>query len=102
MGASRKLVAGLALGAALAAGALTGCSKASPEEFKAELIKAGMSEKDATCIEAEMKAKNIEIPRYSEMSAEQSNKLSEVTASCVIKGAGLDPGSVTIPSVTTP
>ncbi len=99
MSPTRKLFASLAIGASILGGAAVGgcSSKATPEEFKAELVKNGIKDSTAQCIIDEMKKQNVEIPRFSEMKTEDSDKLAKLSGDCAIKEFGLDPATVTTP-----
>lgn len=83
-------------------GAASCSSTVSNEEFKQELVKAGLPEKDAQCIIDGMQAKGVKVKRYSEMSSEDTAVITQAATDCAMKSAGLDPKQMSITTPTTP
>lgn len=101
MRSTRKFLATTAVGASLLGGMLlSSCSTTiSNDDFKKELVSAGMAEKDAQCIIDDMKAKGVEVKKYADMSADETKVITDAATSCAFKSLGMDPNSVSIPSI---
>lgn len=67
----------------------SGTGAVTMEEFRAELIEAGMTATDADCIVNELAARGFEVRRYEELTEEDTKVITDVAVDCALKGAGL-------------
>ena len=98
MGASRKLVGGLAIGAAFfSSSLLTACSNTvSKADFKKELDDAGLGGTvDTQCLVDGLETKGFKFRKYDVggLSADENKMIADVTTDCISKKLG-----VSIPS----
>ena len=75
-------------------------STVSNDEFKSEMVKAGIPDKDAQCIVDGLEATGFKLKRYSDLSADDTAALQKVAINCAAKSAGVDPNQLS--TLTTP
>ena len=89
-----------AFGAAgLAVLATAGCSnKLSAADFQKELTNNGVPANTAQCVTNELQAKNFNFRKYGELSAQETQQITDAATACALKEAGLNPStSLTVP-----